>query len=43
MLIKGQILHVFGLEGAAASLLVFASIPQVLGWQFPSVVLSLKQ
>lgn len=43
MLIKGQILHVFSLEGAAASLLVFISTPQVQRWQCPSLVLQSKQ
>lgn len=42
MLIKGQSLHVFSLEGAEAPLLGSASILQGLEWQFPFVVLKSK-
>lgn len=35
MLIKGQVLHVFNLEGAAASPLVFASTPPSTGTAIP--------
>lgn len=35
MLIKGQVLHVFGLEGAAAAQSVFVSIPSRTGMATP--------